>query len=148
MQCGSHTDVVSEIIKLLKEDGIIKSRDSVIQELFKQNAINKDEYEKLVKGETDRNSKIVQVNKKMRDDEIGKLCEQLTQDGKLKFLEWVQKVLLDTCFAKICLKKKSRESEHEQILYKTTSIKPNTLEDINGLSPVSYHSLSKCITNT
>ncbi|CAB3249938.1 unnamed protein product [Arctia plantaginis] len=141
MQCSSHLDVVGEIIKLFKEDGVIKSRDSVIHELFKQNAINKEEYEKLVKGETDRISKTVQVNKKMRDEEIGKLCKQLTQDGKLKFLEWVQKVLLDTCFVKICLEKRSRESENENISDKTKWMKPKTSKDKNVLSPVSYHSL-------
>ena len=142
MQCSALPDVVGEIITLYKEDGIIKSRDSVIKELYTQNLINKEDYDRYVKGETDRNIKTVQVMKELRDDEINKLCEQLTQDGKSKFLDWVQKVLLETCFAKIYLDKLCRQSESEN----TTETKLTTLKksnDLHILSPVSYHSLRK-----
>lgn len=145
MQCSALPDVVGEIIKLFKEDGIIKSRDSVIRELFKQNLINKEEFEAFIKGETDRNAKTVQINKEMRDDEIGKLCEQLVQDGKSKFLDWVQRVLLETCYAKIYLEKRSRESEDEDIFdnaqLKWMDLKKS--EQLAVISPVSYHSLRK-----
>lgn len=137
MQCSALPDVVGEIITLYKEDGIIKSRDSVIKELYTQNLINKEDYDRYVKGETDRNIKTVQVMKEMRDDEINKLCEQLTQDGKSKFLDWVQKVLLETCFAKIYLDKLCRKNESTKL---TTLKKSN---DLHILSPVSYHSLRK-----
>ncbi|XP_075992234.1 timeless isoform X2 [Anticarsia gemmatalis] len=143
MQCSALPDVVGEIIKLFKEDGVIKSRDSVIRQLFKQNLINKEEFDNLLKGESDRNSKNVQINKEVRDDEISTLCEQLAQDGKQKFLDWVQSVLLETCFAKIYLEKRSNEIEGEEP-FDNAEINWMNLrksEDLNVLSPVSYHSL-------
>ncbi|KAF9414680.1 hypothetical protein HW555_007458 [Spodoptera exigua] len=143
MQCSALPDVVGEIITLYKEDGIIKSRDSVIKELYTQNLINKEDYDKFVKGENDRNIKTVQVMKEMRDDEINKLCEQLTQDGKSKFLDWVQKVLLETCFAKIYLDKLARKSEGDNTIEEneTKLSKLKKSNDLHILSPVSYHSL-------
>lgn len=145
MQCSALPDVVGEIITLYKEDGIIKSRDSVIKELYTQNLINKEDYDKFVKGENDRNIKTVQVMKEMRDDEINKLCEQLTQDGKSKFLDWVQKVLLETCFAKIYLDKLARKSEGDSTIEEneTKLSKLKKSNDLHILSPVSYHSLRK-----
>ncbi|XP_049865864.1 protein timeless [Pectinophora gossypiella] len=146
MQCSASPDVVGEIIKLFKEDGINKTRNSVIRELYKQKLINKDEYESASKGESEKNSKNAQAAKEMRDDEIGKLCEQLAQDGKSQFLEWVQKVLLETCYAKITLEKKSLEA--------LNTPPPNTQSkilnfdffkkkdyDLPVTSPTSYHSL-------
>lgn len=147
MQCSALPDVVGEIIKLYKEDDIVKSRDSVIKELFKQNLISKDEFDKYITGENDRRSKTVQANKEKRDDEISKLCEQLTQDGKSMSLDWVQKVLLETCFAKIYLEKLARKpnaEEDEDGETKLTSVQKSN--DLHVLSPVSYHSLRKfCI---
>lgn len=138
MQCNTTSDVIGEILKLFKEDGVIKKRDSVIKELFKQSIINKEEFEKLLKSEMDRNSKAVQINKEMRDDEIGKLCEQLAQDGKSKFLDWVQTVLLDTCYAKIYLEKKAQMDIDSS---KNFTVINDT--DVPVVSPVSYHSLGK-----
>lgn len=143
MQCSNSPDVVNEIIMKFKEDDIIKTRDSVIKELFKQNMINKEEYEKLVKGESDINSKTIKMNTVVRDAEIGKLCEQLAQDGKTQFLFWVQKVLLDTCCAKINLEKRLRDRENDSLFDKAEDIWTNLKksEDIDVFSPVSYHSL-------
>ncbi|KAG6454028.1 hypothetical protein O3G_MSEX008488 [Manduca sexta] len=144
LQCNSSPDVIGEIIKLFKEDGIIKSRDSVIKELYHQNIINKDDYESYVKGESERNFKAVQANKELREDEIEKLCEQLAQDGKSKFLDWVQKVLLDTCYAKIYLeKKKNSDSTLDNTDCKLLNFElfKKKSNDYPAMSPVSYHSL-------
>ncbi|KAJ0181807.1 hypothetical protein K1T71_002529 [Dendrolimus kikuchii] len=149
MQCSGSSDVVSEIINIFKEDGTIKSRNSVIKELFKQNLINQETFDALIKGESDNNTKTVQVQKEMRDDEIGKLCEQLSSDGKGIYLEWVQKVLLDTCHAKIYLEKKNREAMYYEsrtdanadsklLNFELFKKKSN---DLPVMSPVSYHSL-------
>lgn len=150
MQCSALPDVIGEIITLYNEDGIVKSRDSVIQELYTQNLINQEDYNKYVKGETDRDIKTVQVMKEMRDNEINKLCEQLTQDGKSKFLDWVQKVLLETCFAKIYVDKFSRKSESgyttDENETKLSTLKKSN--DLHILSPVSYHSLRKFYFST
>ncbi|KPJ15157.1 Protein timeless [Papilio machaon] len=84
----------------------------------------------------DRPPKAVEVNKEMRDDEIGKLCEQLAQDGKSKFLNWVQTVLLDTCYAKIYFEKKA---QMDTDFTNKDKVMDNTKEPV--ASPVSYHSL-------
>ncbi|XP_045535378.1 protein timeless isoform X2 [Papilio machaon] len=136
IQCNTTSDVIGEVLKLFKEDGIIKKRDSVIKELFKQSIISKEEFEKLLKSEMDRNSKAFEINKEMRDDEIGKLCEQLAQDGKSKFLNWVQTVLLDTCYAKIYFEKKAQMDIDFTNKDKDMD---NTKDPI--ASSVSYHSL-------
>lgn len=144
MQCNSLPDVVGEIVKLFKDDGIFKTRDSIIQQLFKQNVITKDVFEKLLKGENDRNSQAVEVSKEVRDNEIHKLCEQLAEDDKVEFLDWVQSVVLETCYAKICLEKRSREAEREEPFTKI-GVKwidqDKKLEDNKILSPLAYHSL-------
>lgn len=138
MQCGSSSDVIGDIIKLFNEDDIIKSRECVIKELLNQNLINKNEYEKFTKGENDSRNM-----QETRDDEIRKLCEQIAKDGKSKFLDWVQKALLDICYVKICMEKKSQDElpPHNKCklldfeLFKTKSVEFPTM------SPVAYHSL-------
>lgn len=155
MQCSSSSDVIGEVVKLFKEDGIIKKRDSVIKELFRQLLINKKEFEVFLKAEIERKSKTVQINKEMRDDEIGKFCEQLAHDGKSKYLDWVQTVLLDTCYAKICLEKNALSTEQALNSDKDVELgkkdyKPMNFdmekekpEDVPVASPVSYHSICK-----
>ncbi|XP_068621502.1 protein timeless isoform X2 [Battus philenor] len=148
MQCNTTCDVIGEVVKLFKEDGIIKRRDSVIKELFKQLIINKEDFEKLLKIEMERNSKAVQINKEMRDDEIGKLCEQLAQDGKSKFLDWLQTVLLDTCYAKIFVEKTINNAQESTTESNKMGFKMMNFDlqvqkpaDVPVASPVSYHSL-------
>ncbi|XP_063529184.1 protein timeless-like isoform X2 [Cydia strobilella] len=142
LQCNTHPDVIGEILRCLKENSTVKSRDSVIRELYKQNIINKQEYEKLSKSElkTDKGAK---MNKEMRDVEIGKLCEHLRQDGKTKCFDWVQQVLYETCYAKLQIEKRYRRK------YGTTAGQTGIHQfklfnqGFNSpvMSPVSYHAL-------
>lgn len=139
MQSNLSKDTIREIVKLYKEDGISKSRDSVIKELYKQNLINKVDLESLLKTEKDAN---YQQIKDARNNDISKLCNQLIQDNKVGFLEWIQKALLDTCFAKIYLEKKTAENPCSQLKFECFKKKHVELPLI---SPVSYHSLRKYI---
>ncbi|XP_052756845.1 protein timeless isoform X2 [Galleria mellonella] len=146
MQCSALPDVIGEIIKLYKEDDAIKSRESVIRELHKQNLISKDECDNFLNKENNRGVKVVPVHKEMREDEIGKLCDQLSQDGKSKFLDWVQKVLLDTCYAKIYVEKKEKMHQNETHSNKSDKLLNFELfkkksDDLPVMSPVSYHSI-------
>ncbi|CAH2104707.1 unnamed protein product [Euphydryas editha] len=149
MQCNSSADVIGDIVKLFKEDGIIKNRQSVVKELYNQFIINKDEYENLRKKENEKSSssKPTQETIETRDDEIGKLCEQLRQDGSPKFLDWVQNVLLETCFAKIYLEKlkTKRFSPDDMSAFDTHGQAFESLlnqpAELPVMSPVSYHSL-------
>ncbi|XP_046961994.1 protein timeless [Vanessa cardui] len=150
MQCSNSADVVGDIIKLFKEDGIIKNRNAVVRELYNQFIINKDEFESLLKKENDKPSHSKAAHetlKENREDEIWKLCEQLRQDGMPKFLDWVQIVLLETCFAKIYLEKSAKNMFGSNAMktfdsngkeYETLLKQPS---DLPVLSPVSYHSL-------
>nr|AAF66996.1 timeless [Antheraea pernyi] len=142
MQCGTSLNVIEDIIKLFKEDDIIKSRECVIKELLNQNLINKNEYEKFMKGDNDGN-KAVPISKETRDDEVRKLCEEIAKDGKSKFLDWVQKALLDTCFAKICMDKKSQDElppTNDCKLLDFELFKKKSVE-FPPMSPVAYYSL-------
>ncbi|XP_061707871.1 protein timeless-like isoform X1 [Cydia pomonella] len=142
LQCNTHPDVIGEMLRRLKEDGTVKSRDSVIRELYKQNIINKEEYEKLSKFEV-KTDKGVKINKEMRDVEIGKLCEQLRQDGKTKCFDWVQQVLLETCYAKLQIEKRYR-SECSRTADQTGIHQFKLFnQGFNSpvMSPVSYHAL-------
>lgn len=138
MQCSNLPDMVGQIMRLLKEDDIIKSRESVIGGLFRQNLITEEEYEKFVKGENDT----IQINEEIRDEEIKKLCDELIQAEKLELLTWVQKVLLDICFVKICLNKISRETDSDKIFeHEIKWMNFGQSRDNSMLSPVSYHCL-------
>lgn len=151
MQCSVLSDAIGELVKMFREDGIIKSRDSVIKELLKQNLIDKETFDRFMKGENERSSKSIQKNMEKRDDEITKLCEQLAQDGKLKFLEWVQNVLLDTCSAKLYVEKRSKLSRKDCASSKMDFLLQNMkkkFDELPILSPVSYHSFCKfAVTN-
>nr|QCH40579.1 timeless [Chilo suppressalis] len=142
MQCSTQSDPIGELVKIYKEDGIVKSRDSIIKELLERNLIDKETFDKFSKGESERCPKN-SPNKEIRDDEIIKMCEQLTQDGKSKFLVWVQKVLLETCYAKICIKKRMNYNGGNAFLRKEYHIEDlgENTEDLPVVSPVSFHSL-------
>lgn len=152
MQSDGKSDVIGDIIKLYKDDGIIKSRASVLRELYKQNIISKAEYEAYLRGESDKGSNCSNSNKESRDEDLSKLCEQLIQDGKFKYLEWVQNVLLDTCFVKIHFEKKVAAAEHNQNPSSSTE-RTTFTENLLALplhSPVAYHCICKyyfCILN-
>ncbi|KAI5641514.1 timeless protein domain-containing protein [Phthorimaea operculella] len=148
LQCKGSADAVDEIVNLFKEDGITKTRESVIRQLYKQKLITKSEYDTASKGESERNtrmSKEERSKESMRDDDINKLCDQLTQDGNRSSLEWVQQVLLDTCFAKICLEKKAAEClktpDKNEVKLLTFEFFKEKAIDLPVVSPVSYHSL-------
>ncbi|XP_050361503.1 protein timeless [Nymphalis io] len=150
MQCSNSADVIGDIINMFKEDGIIKNRKAVVRELYNQFILNKDEFETFMKKENDKpfHSKTPHENmKENREDEISKLCEQLRQDGMPKFLDWVQMVLLETCYAKIYLEKsaKSMFSSNDTKTFDSNGKEyeslPKQPADLPVLSPVSYHSL-------
>ncbi|XP_041978876.1 protein timeless isoform X2 [Aricia agestis] len=137
MQCKTKPNVIGEIVNLFKEDGIVKTGEAIVKELFHQYVINKEEYESLLKKDAE-SSRQLQDTRKSRDNEIGKLCDQLAQDGKAKFLHWVQTVLLETCYAKIYLEKKSLRTFDEST---DTSTKFDSFEPKPVVSPVPYHAL-------
>lgn len=139
--------MIGEIVKMYKDDGVTKTCESVVKELYNQFIINKEQFDKLSKKEPEKASKsIVPEIKETRESEIDKLCEQHIQDGKSKFLDWVQNVLLECCSVKIYLEKKTSETLSFATFpkngqpFENYSHKP---KDLPVISPVSYHSLRK-----
>lgn len=130
MQCNESPDVVGEILKMFSEDGVVKSRESVLKELYNQFIINKEQLDKLSKKETEET----------RENEVAKICEQLIQDGKSVFLDWVQTVILETCAAKIYVEKKTSNTCNVTSYEELPQEEP---EDFPVISPVSYHSIRK-----
>lgn len=153
MQCNSSQDLIGEIIKMFKEDGSIKTRESVLTELFKQNLINKEEFESQSREISKNHSKTVlpQAPKESGRDEIRKLCEQFIRDGKSSSLDWVQNVLLEACFAKIYHEKITKACLGPNVdIPLKNEIKIMNFEmfkkkeiDVPIPSPVYYHSLRK-----
>ncbi|GBP40332.1 Protein timeless [Eumeta japonica] len=147
MQCSSSADVIGETLRLLEDDGIVKSRKSIIKELYQQNIISSEQREEFMKNEVGQSSRNTFSEEDMRDDETNNLCEQLRNDGKTKFLHWVQMVLLDICFARIYLDKnpipaENTETNHiksRKVFTRDVFIKKSF--EIPVMSPVSYHSL-------
>lgn len=151
MQCSSSPDSVGEVIRMFKEDGIIKTRESVLSELFKQNLINKEEFESASSEIGKKISETVQFPKETGRDEIGKLCEQFVRDGKSSSLDWVQRVLLETCYAKIyhekitkaCLDRDGDTPLKNEIKIMNFEMFKKKEIDAPIPSPVFYHSLRK-----
>lgn len=151
MQCKSSIDVIGEIIKMFQEDGIIKTRETVLTELFKQNLINKEEFDSRSRELSKKIPETVQVPKESGRDEIGKLCEQFIREGKSSSLVWVQRVLLETCFAKIyhekltkaCLDPDIDTSSKNEIKIMNFEMFKKKEIDVPVPSPVFYHSLRK-----
>ncbi|XP_022123071.2 protein timeless [Pieris rapae] len=142
IQSNTSPDVVGEIIKRFKDEGVVKTRESVIKQLYKQSIIQRNVFENLLKQDTEtKNTKT--ETRDVKNDDIGKICEYITKDGKKKFLDWVQNVLLETCYAKLCLEKKKAKQDEEEVAedkvgFYTTPKKP---KDMPVMSPVSYHAL-------
>ncbi|CAH4002900.1 protein timeless [Pieris brassicae] len=141
MQSNTSSDVVGEIIKLFKDDGVVKTRESVIKQLYKQSIIQRNEFDKLLNEDSERNTKT--KTREGRNDDIGKICEYITKDGKSNCLDWVQNVLIETCHAKVCLEKMRVQQDKEEVSedkigFHTTPKRP---KDMPVISPVSYYSL-------
>ncbi|XP_050675736.1 protein timeless-like [Leptidea sinapis] len=141
LQSTNSSDIVGEILRLLKEDGIVKSRESVIKQLLTHAKLDKTKFGKLTKDESGQCCKVMDTTD-TEDDNVGKLCEQLKQNGKAKSLAWVQSILLETCFAKIYLE----TVQVEDICRETDTVSADESSDkkpkeLPILSPTSYNCL-------
>lgn len=146
MQSSTHADVIGKITSQLREDGIDKTKESVIRELFRQNLIGRNIYERELKEKCQENTSTVKLNKESQEDEIARLCEHLRQDGKSTCLDWVQKVLLEICYAKLCIQRRNLKkvaAAHSDSKLLGFQIFRAKSEDLPVVSPVAYYSLSK-----
>lgn len=147
MQINANADVISHITKQLQDNGIYKTNESVIRELFRQKLVSREFYEKQMKGQKDVDIKMKTAHtEENREDDIAKFCEDLILEGKAASLDWLQEVLLEICHTKLQI--------HKRHLQKTTPFPSKLLsfkifrtkyDEMLVVSPVAYHSLSKCI---
>ncbi|KAK9509951.1 hypothetical protein O3M35_004833 [Rhynocoris fuscipes] len=130
VQSANNNDPVGDVIKLYSNSGVCnKTRIGVIEQLLKQDVITGPQYNDLMKKEP---ITVTSVQSKQVDqttthkDEVEILKEHLIKDGKVCFLTWVQKVLLDACNAKLHLKKNRTECVTEPITYYCALLQEST----------------------
>ncbi|XP_077292817.1 LOW QUALITY PROTEIN: timeless [Arctopsyche grandis] len=116
MKCSKKANIIETISSMYIEDGIKKTQDSIIRQLHKQGLISEDEfYQCFVGGSTNilsQESKCsvpIQVTSPI--DEIERLKNELHKENMSNALQWLQKVLLEICFVKICLNGVETKSE-------------------------------------
>nr|UHH90586.1 timeless-d isoform E [Pyrrhocoris apterus] len=115
VQSANSPDPVGGVVALYAAAGITnKSRIGVIEQLLKQDVITGCQYNELMKKEpisTTINLEKLKVEKQPRD-EIELLKDYLMNEEKMgdKFITWLQKVLLETCYAKTFLDEKNKQA--------------------------------------
>lgn len=115
IQSANCVDPIGKVINLYTEAGICdKTRIGVIEQLLKQDVINGLQYNELMKKEPIITNVKVENMKELPQskDEIELLKEHLIKEEKVGvgFITWLQKVLLETCYAKLFLHKKSNHT--------------------------------------
>lgn len=126
-QCRETGDTIAHISKKYFKKGITnKSQKSIIKELLEQNIINEDEYNDFMKVqqpepeqtpdtvvETPSNQLCIEENHV--DNDIKSLKECLYKENKGTLLLWLQRVLMEACFVKLCISKPSEFEENNHI---------------------------------
>lgn len=138
MQSTKDSDIIASVAALFKEDGVEKSDESILDQLYEEEVISRDEYLKLQnngEGMEMRTSifscaaSIITLSDK---DDVEKLKEDLIGQNMKKALLWLQKELLEVCYAKHCLSGKTKEE--------TVRIHDHIKDFIE---PIAFHSLRK-----
>jgi timeless protein len=105
-------DTIANITKKYEKCGVQhKTQLSIIRQLLEQNIINESQYNDFIKvnqqpdhlKETKPTVSPVDIEETSVDDGIKILREYLCKDNKSKFVSWLQKVLIDTCYVKLVL---------------------------------------------
>lgn len=148
LQNNDSIDIISQTKAQFEEDGIEKSREAIIRELFNQSLISRDFYENQLKGEIYLNANVMHFNEENVDEEITKICEHLIEDGKAAGLIWVQEAILEMCFAKIHIHKINVQKAMPLSLTDPAKDPVNEeakikIDEWPVMSPVAYHSLIK-----
>ncbi|XP_044268612.1 protein timeless isoform X2 [Tribolium madens] len=107
-------DTIANITKKYEKCGVRrKSQLSIIKQLLEQNIINESQYNDFIKVKQQpdhlKETKNITTNqidfeeKTPIDEGIRLLREYLCKDNKTKFVLWLQKVLINTCYVKLAL---------------------------------------------
>lgn len=106
-------DTIANITKKYEKCGFRqKTHLSIIRQLLEQNIINESQYNDFIKVKQQpehlkETKNIIQnqidLEETSIDDGIRILRDYLCKDNKTKFVLWLQKVLIDTCYVKLAL---------------------------------------------
>ncbi|XP_072156806.1 protein timeless isoform X2 [Bemisia tabaci] len=107
-------DPVGGVIQLYVKNGVInKTRTGVIQQLFDQEVINDGQFKKLMDAEPVDDNMSSELNAKIEEskgsskpevlDEIQVLRDHLIKENKVNEVLWIQNVLIECCYVKLCL---------------------------------------------
>jgi timeless len=107
-QSKKTSDPLGNVVGLLKKNGDSeKTRKDVLEQLLKQDIIDKEEFQTLSKnvcGAPPKSRTITCVgNANKPVDDVQILVRRLLGDTKGKLLTWLQKVLMECCFVKLRL---------------------------------------------
>lgn len=138
MQSTKSSRIIASVAALFKDDGVEKSDESILDQLYEQKVITRDEYLKLQNnGEgmeirTSLFSCAASIVAPSDKDDVEKLKGDLIRQNMKKVLIWLQKELLEVCYAKHCLSGKTKEENvriHDHI------------KDL--IEPIAFHSIRK-----
>jgi len=106
IQSAQSDDPLSAIISLYAQVGTFnKTRIGVIEQLLKQDVISISQYNELLENEPIIDGATKETQKELTEshvfDEIELLKEHLLKEEKLEFVMWIQKLLLEACYAKL-----------------------------------------------
>lgn len=134
MQSATNPKIIENICSLYKDEGIIKTHNSVLKQLLKKRLISKEEYINLLicsgsKKDVQEYLNFTLPSKlPVTNDEVEVLKSELEKQNMSKALSWLQKILLEVCFAK--LSHNSEKTNEKQTMVAT-------------LEPIPYHNICK-----
>lgn len=137
MQCHKDPNFIENICSRYREEGISKSHNTVVKHLFMQGLITESDYRQLLicagsKLEIQEYFKYsTPLQGVLSKNEIEILTVELEKENMSYALKWLQKVLLEVCFTKICLKDASNKGEL------------NFNQIIPTMEPVVFHNIRK-----
>nr|XP_022903307.1 protein timeless isoform X1 [Onthophagus taurus] len=109
-------DAIANITKQYEQNGIrIKSQHAIIIELLGQNIINQSQYEEFIRVKRDcgeknekeilstNNRVLTQKERNCVNGDIKVLKEFIYKENKGRLIVWLQKVVIEACYVKLCL---------------------------------------------
>lgn len=139
MQYHKKPNLIENICSRFRDEGISKSHNSVVKRLLIQGLITESTYRQLLicagsKAEIQEYFKCSTPLQGMSTkNEVEILIADLEKENMTYALRWVQKVLLEVCFSKICLKDAEDKGEL------------NFNKIIPTMEPVVFHNISKIL---
>uniref|UniRef100_A0A6B2E730 Putative dna topoisomerase i-interacting protein n=1 Tax=Phlebotomus kandelakii TaxID=1109342 RepID=A0A6B2E730_9DIPT len=151
VQSKKSRDVIGSILKQFQDNGTRKTRIDIIQQLLQQDIITLLEFDDFMKSEDAHyerdittpaaSTSTTESGIELKDghtptnkptDDIQVLRDRLYKENKGKFVLWLQKVLVECCFIKLCISQG-----------KSTSKDISVESEVKTMEPVPHHCILK-----